>query len=515
MNRNNSDNNTEAVKIANALKPFVKKWFDDWGQSCVRSKKMTVTTAPNGSVIGVTDAFSDSEILIKYMSSCANAVVGDTVWVKWMYDNMQTLYADRIGNFDRDNYVPVSGGTFTGDVEFEGAVDIVPRRCTAGLSSAGWYRVMHYDGMYADDAKGGSGFIIDINIARNFYHENNETHSIKLMGVFNTIRFMNEVSNSATVDIDQIRWTYNGADAYVDIHYNSNNLNGVAVSFNVESFPDVCKRITAESLQAVADAPVGETIVSTYTFNAKGTGDATVNGFLDVVSRRAYATLSSAGWYRVLTYEGRSGGDDAKGVSGLIIDFDITRDFSSANNEVHSVKLFATYNDIKFANECSKSATQLIDKIRWNYKSNDAYVDIHYTGTGGNNVTVCFEVKAIPEACNRIRAESLQSVADAPSGETALSTYNFVADKMVGSFGTPVTISTFPYTVNEDGFMWVEMRCSSTGRFYTNFPGVFICDGYTASGAYMNGTFPVKKGTTLPTPDEINVSSVKYRWYPL
>ena len=98
MNRNNSDNNTEAVKIANALKPFAKKWFDEWGQSCVRSKKMTVSTPPNGSVIGVKDAFSDTEVFIKYMSSCSNAVVGDTVWCKWMYDNMQTLYADEIGN---------------------------------------------------------------------------------------------------------------------------------------------------------------------------------------------------------------------------------------------------------------------------------------------------------------------------------------------------------------------------------------------------------------------------------
>ena len=97
-----SDN--EAVKIANALKPFVKKWFDEWGRSCVREKKMTVTTAPNSStgLIGVTDAFSNTELFIKYMSSCANAAVGDTVWVKWMYDNMQTLYADSMGNLNSE-----------------------------------------------------------------------------------------------------------------------------------------------------------------------------------------------------------------------------------------------------------------------------------------------------------------------------------------------------------------------------------------------------------------------------
>lgn len=105
MNRNKTDNNTEAVKIANALKPFAKKWFDEWGQSCVRSKKMTVSTAPDGDVIGVTDAFSDTEVFIKYMSSCSNAKVGDTVWCKWMYDNMQTLYAYEIGNLRQSSSV--------------------------------------------------------------------------------------------------------------------------------------------------------------------------------------------------------------------------------------------------------------------------------------------------------------------------------------------------------------------------------------------------------------------------
>lgn len=86
----------EAVKIANALKPFVKKWFDDWGRSCVRRKKMTVTTAPNNGVIGVTDAFSDTEVFISYSSSLSSTSVGDVVWCTWMFDNMQTLYADSL-----------------------------------------------------------------------------------------------------------------------------------------------------------------------------------------------------------------------------------------------------------------------------------------------------------------------------------------------------------------------------------------------------------------------------------
>ena len=93
-------NDNEAVKIANAFKPFWKKWMSEWGRNCVRSKKMTVTTAPSilTGLIGVTDAFSDTECMIPFQIDVANAQVGDTVWVRWMYDNQQTMYAESMGN---------------------------------------------------------------------------------------------------------------------------------------------------------------------------------------------------------------------------------------------------------------------------------------------------------------------------------------------------------------------------------------------------------------------------------
>ena len=98
MRNNNSDYNSEAVKIANALKPMFKTWFDEWARSCVRVKKMTVSTAPSNGIVGVKDAFSDKEIFAKYTPSVANANVGDTVWCRWYFDNMQTLYASDMGN---------------------------------------------------------------------------------------------------------------------------------------------------------------------------------------------------------------------------------------------------------------------------------------------------------------------------------------------------------------------------------------------------------------------------------
>lgn len=100
INTIDGSNDNEAVKIVNALKPFIKKWYDEWGRSCIRCKKMTVTTAPDNGVIGVTDAFG-SEIFIPFKSNLSSANVGNVVWCKWMFDNMQTLYADSIvGDMD-------------------------------------------------------------------------------------------------------------------------------------------------------------------------------------------------------------------------------------------------------------------------------------------------------------------------------------------------------------------------------------------------------------------------------
>ena len=100
MNTSDGSSDNEAVKIANAFKPFWKKWMKEWGRNCVRSKKMTVTTAPSilTGLIGVTDAFSDTECMIPYQNDVANAKVGDTVWVRWMYDNQQTMYAENMGD---------------------------------------------------------------------------------------------------------------------------------------------------------------------------------------------------------------------------------------------------------------------------------------------------------------------------------------------------------------------------------------------------------------------------------
>lgn len=88
-----STNNTaDIIAVLEALKPHIKAIAAEQTASCVRSKKMDVTAAPNGSVIGVQEAFG-SEIQIPYSSALSGAAVGSSVRVVWFDNDMSTAVA--------------------------------------------------------------------------------------------------------------------------------------------------------------------------------------------------------------------------------------------------------------------------------------------------------------------------------------------------------------------------------------------------------------------------------------
>lgn len=155
-------------------------------------------------------------------------------------------------------------------------------------------------------------------------------------------------------------------------------------------------------------------------------------GVVDVVPRRAYATLSSAGWYRVAI------SDDATRrairYQSAIIKFYITTSRGTGNRtEEHIVTLFNGSHDTHFADESSTSTDVVIDKIRItalyvNNISTNSYVDIHYTGSSATDVSVYFDVYMLPTVQDTFQAVNMQAVADAPSGETIVTTYNFIAN---------------------------------------------------------------------------------------
>lgn len=110
-----ADDTSEALKIWEALRPMIDTEIAEKTRSCVRTRKMVCTTAPNGSVIGVAEPFGN-EVKIPYSSSVSNANVGDAVWVQWYYDNASTMLAISFGDGSSQEYLPSTGGTVTGSI---------------------------------------------------------------------------------------------------------------------------------------------------------------------------------------------------------------------------------------------------------------------------------------------------------------------------------------------------------------------------------------------------------------
>ena len=96
--------------------------------------------------------------------------------------------------------------------------------------------------------------------------------------------------------------------------------------------------------------------------------------------------------------------------------------------EEHEIKYVSGSHAYQFVDEISVSSTTLwIDKIRSNFNSGADYcaIDIHFIGTSATNVTGQFDVAVDPDGQQYFTPEPIQSVADAPAGETVLTTYSF------------------------------------------------------------------------------------------
>lgn len=151
------------------------------------------------------------------------------------------------------------------------------------------------------------------------------------------------------------------------------------------------------------------------------------HGVLDITPRRCYAQLSSAGWYKVCTLKFGSI-YSVRGGIGFLIDLCTTTSYNSSTNDTHFVSLLAAYERYYFADEKSVSRSVCIDKIRYVYDGNgNGHIDIHYSQSVQNLVAVDFVAHVRQPSQQYIVAESLQSVADSPSGETVLTEYTFAA----------------------------------------------------------------------------------------
>lgn len=87
----------EAVQIWNMLRATVRKEIQSLTKDCVRMKKLTVVTAPNGTTLGVMQPNDTTIFQIPYVSSLSGVQVGQVVLVQYWY-GMSNAVAVSLGD---------------------------------------------------------------------------------------------------------------------------------------------------------------------------------------------------------------------------------------------------------------------------------------------------------------------------------------------------------------------------------------------------------------------------------
>lgn len=225
--------------------------------------------------------------------------------------NQITVHSDP----DQANF----GSQFDGPVAMSGPVtmnsvlDVTPRRCYASLSSAGWYRAMKISSNIGDWS-----FAVDFCVTRSYANTDNEVHTVKMLLTYGTApSFVNEDSKSNNISVTAIRYTVNSNGVgYVDIRYEDNSANTVAVDFTVHAVPSQQPYFTAEQLQEVDPSPSGETVLAEYTF-AANTGMRVVHAQSSTSFGDAIATIKDIIGDNNITYGGNAANNLHAGISGF------------------------------------------------------------------------------------------------------------------------------------------------------------------------------------------------------
>lgn len=234
------------------------------------------------------------------------------------------------------------------------------------------------------------------------------------------------------------------------------NTIGVTEAFGQEIFlPFVSNMISAKVGDFVwIEWMYGATNAFVSSFAAVDDKNLTVAGTLDVVQRRCYATLSSVGWYRVVTFDVRH--------TGSVIEFYIGRPAPSGTPaENHKISFFMNGGGLSsFVDETSRASTVLIDKIRLNYVGYTGYIDIHYTSSSTNDVFVYFNVYGKLQQAGTTVSMGLVSVADSPSGENQGLLYTFAANTSGTSAptaGTYASVNTGSYVYRQGNIVYGQI----------------------------------------------------------
>ena len=321
----------------------------------------------------------------------------------------------------------------------------------------------------AEESAGVVGVYDKNGIQRWFMHGNSSGPALRLRDANSITRIIAAQATNIGTPFIQL----NDANGKGRIGLTVNNSTGYPSVHIFDSNEQYAGRMYSDGTDTAVELTSNDgTRTATLSTNQNGlslpNGNATIGGTLDVTKRRCSATLSTAGWHRVLRI-----GYPASATS-RVIELTFTRSYSNTDNEVHCIKFIGTYNSFTFTDETSRSNTQVIDKIRYTKDSDYGYIDIHYSVSVSNLVCADFNVCTDIDIKSSCVAESLQSVADAPTGETVVTTYDFTDNvPFVGSNANG------EYRKYPDG----TLICTKTKNF-----GNILSNGWTAWGAWYETT---------------------------
>lgn len=138
----------EAKAFWDAIAGKVKSLIRTETENAMRMQRYDVTTAPNGTVMGVTQPFGSNEIFLPYSQEVANATVGDTVLVAWWgsMSNARVYYFakgyDGAAGISPYNSTPAGLGTAaagTSDLYSRGDhVHTMPSASDVGAAEKAW-----------------------------------------------------------------------------------------------------------------------------------------------------------------------------------------------------------------------------------------------------------------------------------------------------------------------------------------------------------------------------------------
>lgn len=234
----------------------------------------------------------------------------------------------------------------------------------------------------------------------------------------------------------------------------------------------------------VATISASKVDLSTINQDISLNGDVTINSIPDVVDRRCYATLSSAGWYRVMDVNAASANASKFSVA-TIVDINIGTEYLANSNGTHKISLHGVFNNPAFVGEESKSNYMLIDKARYTYDtSGNGHIDIHYIGTSGNPVWCTFTVHAPYPYQHWFVANNFSGVGPSPANETELATYSFM-ENTDGS--DAITIGSKASSIDSQD---LRKKSGVAYGFYQVFASSFSTGSWNTIGTIPTGYRP-------------------------